>query len=136
MTLSDSHADELRRIGRALASQKQWWGASVDEDTPDRSVIRCERVAEARHTVRVSDAIGAIGLGDLQLTIEPKIPLQHLLYLLAESNQVPRSLYERSSLAVDDHFFTVIARWFVHTCEVLLRRGLVSDYGRVTADLP
>jgi 5-methylcytosine-specific restriction endonuclease McrBC regulatory subunit McrC len=99
-------------------------------------VVRCERLADARHTVRVSEAIGAIGLGDLQLIIEPKIPLPHLLYLLAESNQVPRSLYERSSLGVDDDFFSVIARWFVHTCEVLLRRGLVSDYGRVTADLP
>jgi McrBC 5-methylcytosine restriction system component len=120
----------------ALASQKQWWGASDDADTPNRSVVRCERLADARHTVRVSDAIGAIGLGDLQLIIEPKIPLPHLLYLLVESNQVPRSLYERSSLGVDDNFFSVIARWFVHTCEVLLRHGLVSDYGRVTADLP
>jgi 5-methylcytosine-specific restriction endonuclease McrBC regulatory subunit McrC len=136
VTLTDSQADELRRIGRALASQKQWWGASDDADTPNRSVVRCERLADARYTVRVSDAIGAIGLGDLQLIIEPKIPLPHLLYLLVESNQVPRSLYERSSLGVDDNFFSVIARWFVHTCEVLLRHGLVSDYGRVTADLP
>jgi 5-methylcytosine-specific restriction endonuclease McrBC regulatory subunit McrC len=136
VTLTDSQADELRRIGRALASQKQWWGASDDADTPNRSVVRCERLADTRHTVRVADAIGAIGLGDLQLIIEPKIPLPHLLYLLVESNQVPRSLYERSSLGVDDNFFSLIARWFVHTCEVLLRHGLVSDYGRVTADLP
>lgn len=136
LTLTDMQADELRRVGRALASQKQWWGASDDADNPNRSVVRCERLAGARHTVRVSDAIGAIGLGDLQLIIEPKIPLSHLLYLLVESNQVPRSLYERSSLGTDDNFFDVIARWFVHTCEVLLRHGLVSDYGRVTADLP
>jgi hypothetical protein len=136
VTLTDSQADELRRVGRALASQKQWWGASDDAETPNRSVVRCERLADARHAVRVADAIGAIGLGDLQLIIEPKIPLPHLLYLLVESNQVPRSLYERSSLGVDDNFFSLIARWFVHSCEVLLRRGLVSDYGRVTADLP
>jgi 5-methylcytosine-specific restriction endonuclease McrBC regulatory subunit McrC len=136
VTLTDSQADELRRIGRALASKKQWWGASDDADAPNRSVVRCERLADARHTVRVSDAIGVIGLGDLQLIIEPKIPLPHLLYLLVESNQAPRLLYERSSVGVDDNFFSVIARWFVHTCEVLLRRGLVSDYGRVIADLP
>ena len=54
----------------------------------------------------MSDAIGIIGLDDLQLIIDPKIPLSHLLYLLVESNQVPRSLYERSSLGVDDSFFT------------------------------
>ncbi|OBB80302.1 hypothetical protein A5760_19640 [Mycobacterium colombiense] len=136
VTLTDSQAYELRRIGRALASRKQWWGASDHADARDRSVVRCERLADARHTVRVSDAIGAIGLGDLQLIIEPKIPLPHLLYLLVESNQVPRSLYERSSLGVDDNFFSVIARWFVHTFEVLLRHGLASDYGRVTGDLP
>ncbi len=136
LTLTDSQADELLRIGPALASQKQWWGASDDADTPNRSIVRCERRADGRYTVRVSDAIGTIGLGDLQLIIGPKIPLPHLLYLLAESDQVPRSLYERSSLGVDDNFFSVIARWFVHTCEALLRHGLVSDYGRVTADLP
>jgi 5-methylcytosine-specific restriction endonuclease McrBC regulatory subunit McrC len=136
VTLTDSQADELRRIGPELASQKQWWGASDDADTPDRSIVRCERRADGRYTIRVSEAIGAIGLGDLQLIIRPKIPLPHLLYLLVESDQVPRSLYERSSLGVDDNFFSIIARWFVHTCEALLRHGLVSDYGRVTADLP
>ncbi|OBG73496.1 McrC family protein [Mycobacterium sp. E3305] len=135
LALTDSQADELRRIGRALASQKQWWGASDDADTPTRSVVRCEHLNGALYTVAVSDAIGAIGLGDLQLIIMPKIPLPHLLYLLAESNQVPRSLYERSRLGADDNFFSLIARWFVHSCEVLLRHGLASDYGRVTADL-
>lgn len=136
VTLSDTQADELRRMGRALASQKQWWGASNDADAPDRNVVRCERLAGARHTVRVTDAIGAIGLGDLQLIIAPKIPLPHLLYLLVESKQIPRSVYERSNLGPDDNFLSVIARWFVHTCEALLRRGLVSDYGRITGDLP
>lgn len=136
LRLTDSQADELRRIGRALASQKQWWGAIKDADTPDRSVVRCERISDDRHTVRVSDAIGAIGLGDLQLIVEPKIPLRHVLYLLVESNQFPRSLYERSSLGGDNNFFSLVAQWFVHTCEVLLRHGLVSDYGRVKADLP
>lgn len=135
VTLTDSQADELRRIGRALASQKQWWGASDDADAANRSVVRCERRNDAQYTVTVSDAIGAIGLGDLQLIIMPKIPLPHLLYLLVESNQVPRSLYERSSLGTDDNFFSLVARWFVETCEVLLRHGLASDYGRVTANL-
>jgi hypothetical protein len=134
VTLTDDQADELRRIGKSLASQKQWWGAGEDVDSDERSVVRCDRVAGPQHKVRVSDAIGVIGLAELQLIIRPKIPLPHLLYLLAES--VPRPLFERSSLGVDDDFFSVIARWFAHACEVLLRHGLVSDYGRVTGDLP
>jgi len=136
LTLTDNQADQLRQIGRALASETQWWGADADAQRPDRSIVRCQRLAGTRHTVRVADMVGVIGLEDLQLIIEPKIPLPHLLYLLVESNQIPRSLYERSSLAPEDNFFTVIARWFVHTCELLLRNGLISDYGSITADLP
>jgi hypothetical protein len=133
IALTDRQADELRRIGQSLASQKQWWGAAEDEDTVTRSVVRCTRIAEDQHRVRVSDAVGVIGLDELQLIIRPKIPLPHLLYLISDS--APRTLYEKSSLGVDDHFFSVIARWFIRACEELLRHGLVSDYGRITGDL-
>lgn len=133
IALTDDQADELRRIGRSLASQKQWWGADEDTEAPERTVVRCRRGDDGQYRVRVSDAIGVIGLEDLQLIVHPKIPLPHLLYLISES--VPRTLYEQSSLAVDDHFFWVIARWFIHACEELLRQGLVSDYGRVVGDL-
>ncbi len=136
LTLTEHEANELDRLGEALASQKTWWGDS-DETEPQRpkTVIRCKRSGEGRYSVRVSEAVGIVGVGELQLIISPKIPLPHLLFLLAESEQIPRLLYERSQLSSDDNFFSVIARWFVHASETLLRQGLASDYGNITDDL-
>jgi len=136
LTLTDHEADQLRWLGSALASRKGWWGESDGPKTDIRSVIQCDRVSDDCYNVKVSDSVGAIGVGDLQLIVRPKIPLSHLIFLLAEADQLPRSLYERSRLSADDTFFDVIANWFVDTCEALLRQGLTSDYGRITGDLP
>lgn len=136
VTLTDDEANSLRQLGVALASRTRWWGDQEDDGEPAlRSVVRCTKVDESRYSVRIPDAVGVIGLGQLQLIIDPKIPLSHLLYLFGESGQLPRSLLERSHLAPDASFFVVIATWFIEACEQLLRHGLISDYGRVTNDL-
>ena len=136
VTLTDDQANSLRQLGTALASRTRWWGDQEDDGEPAlRSVVRCTKVDESRYSVRISDAVGVVGLGQLQLIIDPKIPLSHLLYLFGESGALPRSLLERSHLAPDANFFVVIATWFIEACEQLLRHGLISDYGRVTNDL-
>ena len=46
LTLTDDEAKALIRSGRRLASDSSWWGATDDEEGPERrqrSVIRCER---------------------------------------------------------------------------------------------
>lgn len=136
VTLTDSEAASLRHIGQALASQKRWWGEDVNEEQPStRTVVRCEAISDSEYKVRVSDAVGVIGLERTQLIVDPKIALPHLMYLFAESEQYPRHLLERSRLGADTSFFLVIATWFVETCETLLRHGLSSDYDRITGDL-
>lgn len=136
VTLTDAEAANLRYIGKRLASEKQWWGNNVDDDEPStRTVVHCHHVSGSDYRVRVSEAIGVIGLGQTQLIIEPKIALPHLLYLFAASEQFPRHLLERTQLGADASFFIVVASWFIETCEALLRHGLVSDYARVTGDL-
>lgn len=137
VALTSAEAASLRHIGKALASQKRWWGddTEVADEVPSRTVVRCHGMSEGEYEVRVSDVVGVIGLGQTQLIVDPKIPLPHLLYLFAESDQFPRHLLERSRLGIDPNFFLVIATWFVATCEALLRRGLVSDYARMTGDL-
>lgn len=136
VTLTDDEAASLRHIGQALASQSSWWGHDTDDEQQStRAVVRCHAVSESEYVVRVSDAVGVIGLQQTQLIVEPKIALPHLLYLFAESDQFPRHLLERSRLATDASFFSVIAAWFIETCEALLRHGLVSDYVRFTGDL-
>lgn len=136
ISLTEDEAASLRRLGAALASDTQWWGNDPGaEGHGERSVVQCHRITDSDYDVRVRDAIGVIGLGELQLIVDPKIPLNHLLYLFGESGQFPRSLLERTQLDVDASFFTVIAAWFIGACEQLLRHGLVSDYGRYTDDL-
>ncbi|MGA5541278.1 McrC family protein [Mycobacterium sp. NPDC051198] len=136
MTLTSAEAASLRYIGERLASQKQWWGnEESDEEQSPRTVVRCHAVSGSEYRVRVSDAIGVIGLEHTQLIVEPKIALPHLLYLFAASEQFPRHLLERTHLGSDASFFNVIAMWFVQSCEVVLRHGLVNDYTRITGDL-
>lgn len=135
VTLTDAEAASLRSIGERLASQKQWWGSEDIEPPSSRTVVRCQAVTGSEYRIRVSDAVGVIGLEHTQLIVEPKIALSHLLYLFAASEQFPRHLLERTQIGSDASFFNVIAAWFVQSCEALLRHGLVSDYARVTGDL-
>lgn len=137
VALTSDEATKLRTVGQALASQSTWWGAEpTDDEESSATVVRCHAVSGSEYAIRVSDAIGAIGLGDTQLIVDPKIPLPHLLYLFARSDHFPRHLSERSLLGTDSSFFLVVATWFVEQCETLLRHGLISDYGRITGDVP
>lgn len=132
--LSQEEATSLRRIGSALASQTTWWGDDESEDSG--TVIQCHQMSDTGFSVRISEAIGVIGLEDTQIVVGPKIPLTHVLHLFAESDHLPRHLLRRSNLGSDTNFFSVIAAWFIETCEDLLRHGLSSDYVRITGGLP
>lgn len=133
--LTDDEADKLRVIGAALASQSRWWGSTDDVSDSKRTVIQCTRTGGG-HSVYVANAIGVLGLGSTQIVVEPKIPLPHLLFLLEESSEIPRDLLVQSNLSADEDFLSIIASWFMSACETLLRRGLASDYARITADIP
>ena len=146
LSLTEDQAEALRRIGRQLASDRRWWGASDElegsnEDSEaqsqaTRTVIRCESTASGEYMLTVDNAIGVIGLSDLQITVKPKIPLPHFLHLITESEYLPRPSEDPARLEQDDNFFTLIAQWFVSECEYVLRRGLTRDYHKTTADLP
>ena len=135
LRLSESQVQSLQRLGRRLASDARWWG-SADEGLESRTVIRCEPASSGLHKVRVSDAIGAIGLGGLQITVKPKIPLQHLLFLLRLSEYLPRTADIPAKLEPDEDFFSLVALWFVTECESALRRDLARDYHGTVSDLP
>jgi 5-methylcytosine-specific restriction enzyme subunit McrC len=135
LVLTTSQADQLRNIGRTLASDKRWWGDRDAADERDRTVIRCDRMSPTTYAITVYNAIGAIGLGNIQLIVQPKIPTPHLLHLLAESQQLPRASAERAQLDGDKAFFVLVVRWFLDASEELLRRGLCRDYESTTRDL-
>ena len=134
LTLTDDQASALRRIGRNLASDVAWWGdpeieADEDSENRERTVIDVTRSDEpSRWRVKVKDAIGLVSVGDVQIEVEPKIPTNHLLYLLEKADAVPRLEETITWAATGDAFWKLIARWFLAELETVLRRDLVRDY--------
>ena len=134
LALSEEEAERLRRLGRKLASSSTYWGSAREEQPRHKTVIRCERKAHGRYEVRVAEAIGAVAAGNLQLLVEPKIPLSHLTYILQEGGQLPRVADGRAELQSDENFLNLIAFWFVQAAEELLRHDLIRDYSTINAD--
>lgn len=129
VALSADEARGLAAVGARLASQKDWWGAGAEGDaTEGRTVVRVEPAGPDQWSVRVSDAVGVIAVGDLQLEVAPKIPASHLLYLLARGGELPRLDETLAHAAVSPSLWELVARAFVEAAERLLRVGLVRDY--------
>jgi hypothetical protein len=137
LTLTADQARGLSVIGARLASQKQWWGATDagDDGAGDRSIVRVQPVGPDQWAVRVSDAVGVIAVGDLQLVVEPKIPPDHLMHLLAKSGEIPRLDEAPVRAAVSPSLWELVARAFVEATEQLLRLGLIRDYHEVSDTL-
>src|SRR5687767_580961 len=112
LELSAAEATALQHLGSRLASKKGWWGA-VSDTTEERSVIRCRPDAGGFWEVRVSDAVGLISTGELQLLVEPKIPTSHLLHLFSKAGALPRLEDQRGLVAAGMSLWELVATWFV-----------------------
>ena len=106
LELSEEQARALAKVGKRLASTQRWWGDDEEEEV-DRTVIRCTPESGAWR-VRVGDAIGAVSVAGAQIVVQPKIPLEHLLYLFEKSEAVPRMDEQFVSLAKDEEKFLEI----------------------------
>lgn len=126
LDLTDREATALATAGVRLASKKQWWGG--EEIPVGRTVIPVTRRGAGRWSVRVIDAVGLISVGDLQIEVVPKIPLDHFLYLLNMSGWFPRMDEQSVRAAQGFSLWDLVANWFLSEAEKLLRRGLLKDY--------
>ncbi len=137
LTLTPSEASGLSAVGTRLASQKEWWGATDGDGdaAEDRSIVRVQAVGPELWAVRVSDAVGVIAVGDLQLVVAPKIPPDHLVHLLVRSGELPRLDEAPVHAAVSPSLWELVARAFVEATEHLLRLGLIRDYREVSETL-
>ena len=132
VSLSQQEAEALRAAGRRLASTSTYWGA--DTAPEERSVLGCRPRGRGRWTLRVRDAVGVIAIPGLQVTVEPKIPVSHLLYLFAHSGAFPRLDAQRAQVATSRSLWELVARWLVGEMEQLLRHGLMRDYHDATEE--
>lgn len=133
--LTDEEAEYLSDVGQRLAGSKAWWGDDERETERPPTVIRCSRISGHLWNVTVSDAVGVIGFGDRQLLVQPKIPTDHLLYLLGRSEAFPRLHFDQAQAAAGADLWRLIVVWFLDAVETLLRRDLVSDYAQHRDDL-
>lgn len=131
--LSPSEATALQAAGRQLASNTTW---GDDEPRSDRTAIRCTPAGGDLWDVRVSDAIGVVAIDSVQLVVQPKIPLHHLLYLFAQSGLFPRLQPQHATTSPGESFWELVAAWFVLATEHLLRGELIRDYHLHVDEVP
>jgi 5-methylcytosine-specific restriction enzyme subunit McrC len=137
LALSDPEAAALQDVGRRLIGTHTWWGSDDAPRAIDRSVIRAARTADGTWLVRAGNVVGVVIIGDLQIVVQPKIPNDHLLYLLHVSGNVPR--FDSSAaggLAGDRSLFELLAFWFMGCLEDVLRADLLRDYRATNDFLP
>jgi 5-methylcytosine-specific restriction enzyme subunit McrC len=125
LELSDQDIVGLREVGRRLASKRQWFGA----DPPsDRTILTCYRNSAIRAILLVREAIGVIRVGDLQISVQPKIDRKHFLFLAASSQLIPRLDVAETQLAEGKDLWQLIVLWFLQSGETLLRSELSKAY--------
>ncbi|MBX7134348.1 MAG: McrC family protein [Fimbriimonadaceae bacterium] len=121
-----------------MASQKIWNGSRAENgNEPSSSAIQCEPYGFGQWKVQVPNAIGVLRVADLELVIQPKIPLEHVLYLFGRSGafpQIDRAAVAELGSARD--LWTLTATWFVSALERLMRSGLASGYKPRSEVLP
>ena len=132
--LTESDARLLNDLGRRLASSSTYWRQDQTEASAPKSVIRCTFDGSA-WAVFFQNVIGVVKVNDLQITINPKIPLMHFLYLMGYSDFLPRFVAESVEVTEANDLLELIAHWFIWTVEAILRRELVHDYMELQDEL-
>lgn len=138
--LSDDQVSALEEIGRRMASRLEWWGAhcraeSAGADTEATSVVSIAFRSNGAHLVKFRNVVGAVRLGDTQLKVVPKIPLNHFCYLMQKSDVSPRVGDHAIRVGSSEDLRELVCRWLLVEAEWLLRLGLHRDYSEYDEEL-
>lgn len=135
--LTAGEAAAIQALGSQLAGSSSWWGHSAEDVPPAKSVVSCSPHNETRWHLRIGDVVGLIVVGQLQIVVEPKIPAEHLLYLLGRGDYLPRvAPSEAGQLLRDESLWELLAGWYMSALERVLRADLLRDYTAVRASIP
>jgi len=136
LDLDAEQAREVARLGKDLASKASWWGQGLREPkSTEPSLLQCRPTSSGRWEIRVDNAIGAFGIGDLNFIVAPKLRLSHVIFLLACANVLPRTATNPTGLADGSDFFDVIVRWFLTCVQKLVAQDLIRDYEEQSGEL-
>ncbi len=135
LKISDEQARALMALGVRLAATSPTEPDAEDEqDGNERTVISCSPASDGWY-VTVRNLIGLIGIGDLQIRVNPKVPTDHLIYLLQHSNAVARDDSGAATIKEDDSFVELLAKWFNTSLAAVLAADPLKDYRSLTEDL-
>jgi 5-methylcytosine-specific restriction endonuclease McrBC regulatory subunit McrC len=85
--------------------------------------------------VHVPNAVGVVRVNDLQLVVEPKIPMHHLFHLFERSGAIPRLDASTTNLRSATSLWPLVATWYLSSLERVVRSGLASGYRPVREEL-
>lgn len=129
--LDQATVKALVAMGTRLASDVAFWGDEPAE-AADRSVIRVRVASGGGYEVRVANAVGVVRACSTQLVVQPKVPLEHFVFLWSQKLRLPRLSRERVEAATHKNLWELLANWFVDEGEHVLDRGLLKGYCETT----
>jgi 5-methylcytosine-specific restriction endonuclease McrBC regulatory subunit McrC len=133
MALDLDEQERLLSLGRSLAQGTDRYGRRVENSTA--TLIRVERLDDARAQVTVVDAVGVVAIPGLELEVKPKIPQKHLLHLTDWAGLLPRWTTSVAQVQKDEPLANLIAHWFIAALERVLEEGLSRDYHECAGEL-
>lgn len=134
--LTEAEAAALETLGRELKGDSTWWGAPDEDDlesneSTSASVIRLHRrPGDSEWKIQVANAIGVIGVGDLQIIVHPKIGGRHFNFISSMALNPPWMRFSDGShsLAKDESFLTAVWKSFLDALSISLKADLHRDY--------
>lgn len=144
--LTESEAMALESLGRDLRGLSRTWsdnssdnldGQSSPKDL--RSVIRVNRrPGDSSWRVFVSNAVGVIGINDLQILVRPKIPMNHFDFLVSWSINPSWTRLGEGKFHAEDGSGFLPSMWisFLDALAVTLKADLHHDYAEVKDEPP
>jgi hypothetical protein len=143
--LTDTEAEALYELGRDLVNstnQKSAENESGDSDSgydDYRSMIQVDRrPGDKSWSVFVRNAVGVIGVNDLQILVEPKIPVDHFNFISDFANDPEKLRLSSGNSTVESAPTYLASLWltFLEAVSVTLRADLHHDYAEVFDDPP
>ena len=82
------------------------------------------------YVLRPSSWVGAVNVGDLAVTVRPKIPVDRVMFLITYAMDPRRWRNDAIDLTTDDDVLEAVALAFAHRTRLAIGRGLLRGYRR------
>lgn len=86
---------------------------------------------EERYDITPAATVGVVRVGDLQVEIAPRLPVESVLFLVSYALDPKKWMPDPTLVAPDRHLVEAVVPTFVHHFRVALRRGLLHGYRTV-----